>query len=432
MIVLPYELNSALKDYGVCDKITRFLYAHFNYGKKCVEKYFTNHLHYTVFKHLPALPDAVMVSREYAVFVYDYGSAKHCYLFGLNSDQKLFINKLLARNPCMYDKIFELDCDLDGRESAKIPFFRTNDEYVRSLLGYEVDIEGMETKEIPQYDDGRFINTYRVQGDLVFVVEPAEFYNVSLRDIIANNVERILERICLERIAIVLQELGLSFRLGQGRVMVRALPSGADISKIERLGDKLIDYVVEYTNVSDFGAKIIRKEPWNVRDDEPEIAVQIFQGRREFGRRFRDFVIEIRISDFVVRRFVDHVMNDLDLSPSHNIIRFGRHLVRYHGYPQRFIIFTRLVRDANGEDQYVMQVQTEAVYVSGDTIYVYHPEHGQAEIAVKEPVTVAMRSTFVDSEFEDRLNYYTLKSLPDLDLVKKLSTLSSFLSSSDR
>jgi hypothetical protein len=46
-------------------------------------------------------------------------------------------------------------------------------------------------------------------------------------------------------------------------------------------------------------------------------------------------------------------------------------------------------------------------------VYLYHPEHGSMAIDVGQNLAAEIHNVWFDDDFEERLNYFAIKSLPD-------------------
>jgi len=403
--------------------LANFVYRYIAKGKKACRGLFTNSVHYTIFSNLPRYPYEIYVSRSYVALGYRFRIGRtdgaSLYLIGVNSDRKLFINKLRQNYLGYWNKI----CDLIVDNGRTIPVYLTEDEEIYLVLGYEVDLETSDDKSIPRYIDDKRATRYRIQGDLVMeIFSGVDYYN-GLRDVIGNRVERILNNIVAERIFTALQEAGFSAtvvdEVTSASIILRCLSRDMKYEDIKDAVDKITSYIMDAVDISDLGAKFNPDSRWNISGSEPEVGIWVREGRGTFGDRYTPIEITVFSNNPLVSRYVDEIMMNLRMDGDWHIARFGRHMVRYHGYPRRFTIMARLPKNLDGEDEYIIPVETPLIYVDGGDLYVYHPEHGDARYNILESLAVRFESTQIDREFEDRLNYYALKKLMEFMELRK-------------
>jgi hypothetical protein len=242
--------------------------------------------------------------------------------------------------------------------------------------------------------------------------------------ILADQVERILTRVILERIQAILAELGISseimLRFGREALIFRGFPRDMTIEEIRYYMERIFGILRKRLNISDIANHVEFGSIWDTNPNNDEIRVDFFEERAEFGRRFETTVIRVGISGKVISKFVDQIMNELKLEPEDHIINRGRHLIRYRGFPSRFTIIAKLPSANGSTNEYVIPIDLNIIHVVKGKIYMYHPEHGNMEINVAENLTIEIGSIMVDDDFEERLNYYAIKLLPD---PKQLSLL---------
>jgi hypothetical protein len=408
---------------GVKEVLVDFVYRYIAKGKRACKDLFTNSIHYTVFSNLPRYPYEIYVSRSYVALGYRFRIGRtdgaSLYLIGVNSDGKLFINKMTQNYMGYWGKLFNLIVD-NGRT---IPVYLTEDDEVYLTLGYEVDLETSSDKSVPRYVHDKRATRYRIQGDLVMEISSGVDYYNGLRDIIGNRVERILNNIIAERIFTTLQEAGFSSTVtndvASASIVLRCLSRDMKYEDIKNAVDKIASYIMDMVDISDLGAKFNPDIRWNVSGSEPEVGLWVREGRGAFGDRYTPIEITVFSNGSLVSKYVEEIMMNLRMDEDWHIARFGRHMVRYHGYPRRFTIMARLPKNMDGEDEYIIPVETPLIYLDGGDLYVYHPEHGDAKYNILESLAVQFRSTLIDREFEDRLNYYALKKLMEFMELKK-------------
>jgi hypothetical protein len=404
---------------GVKEVLANFIYTYIAKGKRACKDFFTNGIHYTVFSNLPRYPYEIYVSRSYVGLGYRFRIGKtdgaSLYLIGVNSDGKLFINKLRQNYLGYWNKPFELIID----NNRRIPIYVTEDDEVYLTLGYEVDLETSHDKSVPRYVNDKRATRYRIQGDLVMEISSGVDYYNGLRDVIGNRVGRILNNIVVERIFMALQEAGFSATVANGDIIIRCLSRSMKHDDIKNAVDKITSYIMDAVDISDLGAKFNPNIGWNIGGSEPMVGLWVREGRGAFGDRYIPVQITIFSNNLLISKYVEEIMMNLRMDEDWHIARFGRHMVRYHGYPRRFTIMARLPKNSDGEDEYIIPVETPLIYVDGGDLYVYHPEHGDAKYNILESLAARFESTLIDQEFEDRLNYYALKKLMEFMELKK-------------
>jgi len=391
--------------------LIQFLCKYIYDGRKKTRKMFTNLIHFEVFKHLPKLPDKVAVSSSYMVLHYEFVIGKNDgvgnYLVGVNSDGKLFINEIEVTSWWNPFSDYQLVGIISVREGVNVELFKFDDTLIYGILGFDYDFENSADKLVPVKIGGLMIHRYRVQGDLILNIQGDDAYFEEINQRLRVAVEEILRRIVLQRIVAILEDLGLAVERQETRLRIRSLPRWLDRKKEYSLVEKLEKYIVSKLDVRDLGAKLVSNRVSYNPDQEPLVIINTFIGLGAFGEIYLPIVVECNFSDELINSYASSILRSLDIKKSWNIVRVGRHFVRYYGYPQRITISTKF---PDNED-YIIEIRTGTFYVDSGKIYIYHPEHGEVQIEVREPLTVFFTSTRIDRTFEDRLNYYTLKLL---------------------
>jgi hypothetical protein len=360
------------------------------------------------------------LSRNYVVLEFKGETRYHYYVLGVNTDGKVFINKL--RN--FSGETSKLLYMFKRESNVEIPIYLIDDVDVYRYMGFGHDIECSEDKTIPKYHEGYMIDFYRIQGDIVFRISEEITYFENIRMILADQVERILTRVILQRIQAILAELGISseitLRFGREVLVFRGFPRDMTIEEIRYYMERIFALLKRKLNVNDIANTVEFGNIFDTDQRNDEIRVDFFDERAGFGERFEPTIIRTAISRRTIIKFVNQIMNELKLELEDRIIQRGRHLIRYRGFPSRFTILTKLP-GANGvEEEYIIPIDLNIIHVVKGKIYMYHPEHGNMEINVAENLTIEIGSIMVDDDFEERLNYYAIKLLPD---PKQLSLL---------
>jgi hypothetical protein len=434
-LILIHEFEYVTRKMGLNAKLANFVVRYFEIGKKALKKMFTNSIHYAIFSHLPNSPSAICFSDNYVIFVYQIGEGYGVYLFGINSDGKIFVNKLpnnvIAENLSNMQKIAQLLAPND----KQINIHRLEDEDVYKMLGYQIDLEKMPEKVIPVYTKEeansnktmpllrRAYLDYRVQGDLIMTIWDVNDYHEGLRGEIRARIERILTNIALERIFLALQDASIGASFGDNSLTITGISRDLSRVEINEMLEKLAEYILASVDFSDIGARIYINvlDDFSSRQDQetPRLEIWIMQDRGIFGSRYIPIRIDVRPNMPLVAKYTDEVIKGLKLEKEWRIARMGRHLVRYYGYPNRFTISARLIND----NEYLIPIELRTHYISEGEIYFLHPEHNQIKVKVLEDVSARFRSTNVDQEFENRLNYYALKQLAQFMELRKFYKL---------
>ena len=430
-LILLYEFEYIAKKMGLNDKLISFVSYYLDVGKKALKKMFTNSIHYAIFSHLPNTPSAICFSDSYVIFVYQIGEGYGVYLFGINSDGKIFVNKLpnnvIAENLSNMRKIAQLLAS----DNKRINVHRLEDKDIYRMLGYQVDLERLDNKVIPVYigEEANSNKTmpllrrayldYRVQGDLIMTIWDTDGYYEDLRERVGARVERILTNIALERVFLALQDAGIGASIGDDTLTITGV--SRDLSRIEinEMLEKLAEYILASVDFSDIGARIYINVLDNQDQEVPGFEIWIMQDRGIFGSRYVPIRIGIRPNMPLVAKYTHEVIKGLKLEKEWRIARIGRHLIRYYGYPNRFTISAKLV----GDDEYLIPVELRTHYILEGEMYFLHPEHNQIKVKVLEDISARFRSTNIDQEFENRLNYYALKQLAQFMQLRKFYKL---------
>jgi len=420
-VIGSWYLIDVLRSIDINNRLAILLYHYLRRQKSKVIKLFTNRVHYEIFKQLWNKPLAIYVSRNYIVLHFQGNSRSHFYVIGINTDKRLFINKIRdfdnygARIICKYHD------DFDKENDYNIPIYLVRDNDIFRAMGFEEDIENSEDKTIPKYrkdsDKEQMIRSYRIQGDLIFDVSTEDVFFGNIRQLVIEQVDQILNRIILLRIQNVLADIGISSqiirRFNREALMFRAFPRDTSLEEEEYYLENLIEILKRKLNISDIAERIkfaIGFDPDTIGYD---VGISFFNDRAEFGQRFKPTIIRALISWETLHKFADKIMSQLKLEPQDNIISRGRHLIRYHGYPSRFTILAKLP-GANGvEEEYIIPINLDLLHIMKGKMYLYHPEHGSMAIDVGQNLAAEIHNVWLDDDFEERMNYYALKLLPD-------------------
>jgi hypothetical protein len=421
-----------LEKHDVDKRLIEFLMNYSRDKKQILRHKFTSELHYRVFQHIPYYLDRVVVSRSYVVLCFHKTwkiekryieremTLRSYYIIGVNSDGKLFINKLDA-SP--YEGV-EIGC-LKLKNGKDVTVYLTDDRDVYSTLGYDYDLETSSIKSIPVYmSDSDIYRDYRIQGDLVMTVEsinkPYNDYINAVKRSIDNQVNGTLIRIILERIANILNYYGFTVDINGNSIAFECLSRSLGYEKTKGAIDKICKLIYKELYVKDIAEKLRvenlygygstysygHREGW-------EITVDVFKGRGIFGNQYEPIQLNVYIASNVIEKFLDYIVKDLDVSKDYRTIYYGRHKIKYYGYPSRFTIISKLpLLDIDGMDNtFVFNVNLPVFYISEGLLEIEHLEHGIMKYNVMKDMLVSFRSTRVHSDNDARFNHYALETL---------------------
>ena len=420
-VVDYWNVERVFESIGMRPILKHFLVKYLEGEKKATINLFTNAIHYNAVKSLQNVPECIYVTQNYAILVFKYvgryTESQHYYLIGINSDGKLFVNKLRLFRGCAIKTLAYYVKRIGKDAETTFPIYLTTDEYVRESLGYQVDLETLEIKLIPIQDPADSRIAYRVQGDLVFHIRPENEFFEMLSRVITDRVEEILRRIILERIQNVLADFGISSRIvrrfRREAIIFRGIPRDLSWPETQYYLNKIFGIIKKKLDHKDIADNITQANEFEINDENDEIGIDILTDRAGFQERFEPIIINVFFSRKVLQKFVSNIMNNLRLEPQEHIISLGRHLIRYYGYPSRFTISVKLPRDVNGNEDYLIPINLDLIHVVKGKVYLFHHEHGGEEIIMRENVTVLITHTEIDEDFENRLNYIALKLIPD-------------------
>jgi hypothetical protein len=377
-----------------------------------------------MFKHIPLKPNSIMVSENYVILEFkrtikrrwdSYDSYTY-YLIGINSDGKLFINKLVNES-ISYRVIGELNLKNGWKTELRL----THDTAIHILLGYLIDMENSTDKTIPQHTiTGETFGSYRLQGDLVLAISSDEnvynYYIGFIKRSIYDQIERILKRTILLRISNILNSYNIITTIGNNNLAIEAIPRYLDDHEIKAILNNLRDILYKELYVSDIAPTLqienIYRE-WNNKYSGTDIYITLTIGRGSYGNPYKPIVISVEISEPIVGKFTDHVLKDLELKCDRRVIYHGRHKISYKGYPSQMTIATQLpLLNLDGvENTHVLNINIDRIYLDEGELRIDHVEHGSYTYKIAKPLLVRFQSTIVDPLNDNRLSYYALKNL---------------------
>jgi len=416
-IIDSWYLIDALRDICINDKLAILLYHYLRGEKNKAIRLFTNRIHFEIFKKLWNKPLAIYVSKNYIVLHFRGNGRSHFYVFGINSDTKLFVNKIRDFDNYGARIIFEYHHD----EDYNIPIYLVEDKDIRRAMGFEEDIENAEDKVIPKYrkngDREEMVITYRIQGDLIFRISTEDNFLANIREIVIDQVDQILNRVILQRIQGILADLGISSqivrRFRREALLFRAFPRDMSMEEIGYHLENLVEILKRKLNISDIAERIKFTIGFDSDPMDHDIAINLFNERAEFGQRFEPTIIRVLINWRILDKFTNKIMSQLRLEPQDNIINRGRHLIRYYGYPSRFTILAKLPSANGAEDEYIIPINLNVIHITKGKMYLYHPEHSSTEINIIQNIAGEITNVQLDDDFEERMNAIAIRLLPD-------------------
>jgi hypothetical protein len=421
-----------LEKHNVDKRLIEFLLNYSRDKKEFLKHKFTSEIHYKVFQHVPYYLDHVIVSRSYIVMCFyrewkikSYWNDRTVrlrsnYVIGINTDGKLFINKIDV-SPYENTQIGFLKF----KDDRSVPVYLTEDCFVQNALGFEYDLENSSVKAIPVYlNDKDIIRNYRVQGDLVLTVEsvekPYEDYISSVKHSIREQTHGILTRIILERIADILNSYGFTVETRGNSIFFECLSRRLGYEEVNKRIDKICRLLNKELYVKDIAEKLRVHNLYGHGSmysygysEDWEICIDVSKARGTFGNQYDPIEIDVHIASDIVNKFLDYVVKDLDVSKDDRVVYHGRHKIKYYGYPSRFTIISKLpLLDLNGSDNtFVFNVNIPLFYVSEGSLEIEHLEHGVMKYKVLRDMTVSFDSTSVHRDNDARFNHYALETL---------------------
>ena len=355
--------------------------------KKIPKEYFTNEIHYDIFKSLKR-PTTLIFSENYLVLVF-YHRANTYYLLGINSDSKVFINKMLHAPD--FTKVAVSVWNEKLRWAFTIG--KTDDYHIRNKLDYHYE---------PEQILGRY-GTYRLQGDLTLtLIDSKDPYQDFLNEI-ANNifwqVARVIHLRILERIRDVLLEHGITseiVRVNSPEGFHLRIPGVSPRYDSGKLIRKLIE---KELYVSD----IIPKEELHVETSLYGL----------YGSPYYNLIINVHIFNWIdfITRFARKLVNDIDFQETLISFKAGRHHISYCGYPSRFTLSVKLPFN-NEESETLFTVNTDLrFFKGGKTLKIHHPEHGLSIFNIPRDSIGIFSNVAVHTDFNAQLNLHAIKLL---------------------
>lgn len=365
-----------------------------------IEKLFTNHLDFLVFRKIPLSKNTTIVkSDEYIVIAYegrlknnsswrddDYITYYKVVLIGVNDDNKLFANYL------------------DPRLYQGVAFYgRSWDEWIKEVkrfLGYDVDYNPDQYIYLRYVDDPRvYMNPLRVrvQGDICFEIRIRKIddvkhgYIANLKETLTAHLVRTMIRELADKILKYLSDMRLGVsdvRVNDWSIRFTILTTKLnwdDKENIKRgLKRYIKDIIYDVTNIwrEKFEYLVLRKEGLFESDsisvgyedlfgvNETSINVDVFI---DFERCFDKMKVEVE------RRYkdlFDSLFDELDYVDYE--YQIGNHIIRCRSLPHNVSVrFYNFITER--DDEVTINVDRDVLYVNSN-VSLEHDEHGFTKV----------------------------------------------------
>jgi len=369
---------------------------------------------------------AIGIGKTYAVVefikcVKDEGKEPDCYrafsyLIGVNSDGKLFINKVDfgASNLSIYGESMH---DLVVGKS-KIYMYIISDYEVKRMLGFTYENEN---SEVTIDRSGM----YRVQGEIVLDVdmlnldrkEAEDKYIYRIESLLTFPMQYYVEYLLTDHIARILSEMGFNVRYRDRHLVI----DGAIDRKREELDIAAIMIAL---------SKKLREESHEVvyidrERREMEINSELFGkygvsvkrhvGR--FGERYKPVKIEV----WIMRcgNICSEIAIDIDAhlreSNLRNTYRYlvGGHIVTLKDVMSSSITYTPAIKPLILRERQIT-VESDWFYADESSeIELIHREHGVTKIRLAKPSFIRITTTRVDRSYQQEQNRVALSILKE-------------------
>ena len=336
----------------------------------------------------------------------EYAKSRSTYILGLNSDKKLFINKI--HNPILINA--------EKLENNKIIIQEKNDSEIHSILGYEIDTADKEEIIINSELVELEVKCYRVQGEILICVEKIENIEKEIMRQIIVETQRLLRTLAIELIYKLLVNIGLNpvlERMGDRIVIV--------IRGTARTYGKAHEYaeILEKTIIKELGyTEYYKKEYYNthcVKNKNSEICFCAGVRRRAFGQQYVD--IEINVTEVNNEEIMNKLISDIreqlkTLKRENHVEILGNHIVELENTISMNITYTPPRELQPLIDHITITRNINRYYVDRDsTITVKHGEHGITRVKFTREYLVFLTTTRVHPDYTEEINRIVLDTL---------------------
>jgi len=421
------QLISLMKERNVDERILHFVVQLIRGKYKRLYKSFTNEIHAEVFKHLKKRDSQLIIAPHYVLLTNKYVYKTwyrtyeyyHTYIIGINTDGKLFINKL------------SVDISIDRLASHEVFKCKdhlidfTTDNEIYELLQYDIDLESSNVRSLPLGMGTRY--TVRLQGDLLMtVVKQGEDAYTEYMDIwkgaLNMRIRELMHLLLAQRIRMLLAEYGITVEGDQ----IFSIPRWLSLNEQSKYVRMITEVIADELYVSDMRlgavASVSKRfayalHSWSityVRNNVETCVITVRLGQGEFNNPYLPVTIDITLSPDIADEFASDIIDNLDLSVEKIHRNIGRHIIEFEGYPDTLTIQCELpFRDFNDNmnNHYLFTLHTDRFLIERGTLRISHSEHGTIEYTVREPLLVSFTTIALPREFIHRMNYYALKQL---------------------
>jgi len=408
------KILGLLKEWGVNKKIYQVFEAKLKGKIGKFKNEFNNLVDYKSLAHYTKKPNFLVISKNYVIIGKGKDRNDNAILIGVTEEGKIFVNwESKAYTKYILDKALRVSHKYEEYKTefqkidGEIEVYKTTDNVVRALLGYEKEI-----------DDEEVLSenvSYRVQGDLLLSFMS---YNTIIEEIsrlLDGQVHEWLEMVILRRIRRVLENHGFTSEiqqneLGYWQVYVWGIPNKWDRDRVYRvesgIAKLLVDELyfddiipIKYKKVEGLTTTFYNEYPLYVyvsyysrerdevtKDNYPDIELKVWAGDPTRDIPYRPLIIRATISKRVVIEWVYRILRESEeqikaLEGRYKVIR-GRHVIEYYGYPTHFSIVYRpkIIENSLEDDSVIFTVDVGVIYTTKPYIKLIHPEHGEKRI----------------------------------------------------
>jgi len=371
---------------------------------------------------------AVYVTPNYLAFVFTferklrgtynedrvYGYNYHNYVIGKNlTTGKLFLHKV-----SYLGHILDYEREVIS-EYPVIAYIVKSDKPIFTALGYSYDIELQGETALKEAIGNTAIgntplNRVRVQGDLVLEINPIEQYFIDIREQIRHQYANLFVSEVLDRLANLLSDYGLHVITHNNDVIIRGIYRYAREKRLE-IFRVLHNIILKELDLTDIDKDLVVDSnycgEWTctllIVDKEIKFAIaeiESFFGSGIFGDPFIPIVVRVyirHIPDKYIESIYQYAIKHI--SEVENVVRHGRHVIQYFGYPRTmFFTYRVLNRDVVFSVNPLHLACTKWIQIT-------HPEH--TPFYYQTPRPFAFRIHNVENLLINRENHYRIVKL---------------------
>jgi len=407
--------------------------------KTLKREFFTNNIHYEYYKKyiIPKLTRvkktytrrgkdytctlAIHMSKNYIILSFielELDTANpyshHTYLLGLNSDNKIFINRIplpIDIGILNYtDKLYK-----DG-----IIVEQTGDAEIKTLLGYNVDIDlDLEKKEEITIDTNAHTTNrvcYRVQGEIIMCVERLD----NIKELIHNNYET-WELDTLEINMILELAYYELVKLGFNVTIRRQTENIIDII-LRGLGKKY-DKCKEYSKII---TKILERKINNSYICSCNYCSCNYELNAEVAHidSFEYYDLIIFVTSATIQSVRELIINDLhnqliNSKVEKEMIIIGNHTIElYNTIPLNFEYILPIELRLHVLPSTIRVTTNNYIVDSTSTIRLVHSEHGITTIKFNNNAIIEFTTTDIHNNYTSEINRIVMKNI-----IKNLNSI---------